>query len=178
MLEQWKIITGYENYEVSSLGNVRRSVTANYPAGRHLKPDVSPAGYCRVALSKDGKAKRFLVHRLVATAFHGDPPRAHFHASHLNGDPGDNRAVNLSWKSPSDNNLDKRAHGSIQRGERTGKNKLLEDDVLEIQRLRSNSWGTMNWGATLIARELNLPVPAVDKVIKGRTWTHITGGAI
>lgn len=173
MREIWKTIQGYEAYEVSSLGNVRRSVSANYPAGRKLREQKCKAGYCRVTLSKDGAAKKFLVHRLVAFAFHGDPSATNFHASHLNGNPSDNRADNLAWKAPSDNNLDKRQHGTIQRGEKTGKNVLTEADVLKIRELRSRKFGTMNWGATLISRELGLPINAVDKVVKGRTWTHV-----
>ena len=176
--EHWKPIADYDDYEVSSLGNVRRAVSSNYPAGRYLKQEVLSNGYRRVTLSNDGKARRFLVHRVVAYAFHGGPQEASHHASHLNGQRGDNRAANLAWKSPSDNNMDKRLHGTAQCGERGGRAIMTEADIAEITKLRARQFGQKNWGATLIARELGLPQRAVKHVISGTSWTHVTGGAL
>lgn len=66
MTEVYKKIEGYSNYEVSNLGNVR---SLNYNKIKILKPIIKPNGYLHVALSKNGKVKYFLVHRLVAEAF-------------------------------------------------------------------------------------------------------------
>ena len=65
-------VVGYEGlYEVDSLGNVY-SVKRTTTKGGKLKPQLSK-GYCRVALSKNGVAKRYFVHRLVAKAFIPNP---------------------------------------------------------------------------------------------------------
>lgn len=174
MHEVWKTIEGYEAYEVSDLGSVRRRFSANYPAGRHLKPDVSSGGYHRVTLSQDGKAKRFLVHRLVAKAFLEDRSSEGLQVAHLDGDAGNNMAQNLQWATASENNLQKRDHGTAQCGERGGRAVLTEQDVRRIFELRKNRYGTTKqWGATRISKELNLPMRAVKHVISGTSWAHL-----
>ncbi len=62
---------------------------------------VLPAGYRRVTLNNKG----YLVHRLIALAFLGDPPFAEAVVNHKNGLKGDNRADNLEWLSCSANSL-------------------------------------------------------------------------
>lgn len=59
---EWKIIEGYENYEVSNFGHVRRN-------GKILKTFLDGGGYVNVQLCKNNRRKTFLVHRLVAIAF-------------------------------------------------------------------------------------------------------------
>ena len=61
-------IEGYENYEVTCSGDVLNSKT-----GRVLKPGKNYKGYFFVILSKNGKAKKFYIHRLVAEAFIPNP---------------------------------------------------------------------------------------------------------
>ena len=61
-------IKGYENYEVTTTGEV-----INTKTGRVLKPFKSKKGYLQVSLSKNGKEKIFLIHRLVAEAFIPNP---------------------------------------------------------------------------------------------------------
>jgi hypothetical protein len=77
-------------------------------------------GYRRVILYKgDGSARRrFLVHRLVCEAFNG-PGLPGQVARHLNGDPLDNRAVNLAWGTQVDNMLDSVSHGTHPMGSKT-----------------------------------------------------------
>ena len=65
--ETWETIEDYPMYQVSSFGNVRRV------NGGILKQKVGKDGYCRVSLSKEGKVKSILVHRLVAEAFIPNP---------------------------------------------------------------------------------------------------------
>jgi hypothetical protein len=64
-MEEYKLIDGYENYEVSSFGNVRNVSKT----GRVLKPGHDKDGYLRVNLSKDGKCKDNKIHRLMAMTF-------------------------------------------------------------------------------------------------------------
>src|SRR5262245_47288444 len=47
--EQWKLICGHEEYEVSNLGNLRRtSRHLNYEKGRLRKPKRDKAGYLSI----------------------------------------------------------------------------------------------------------------------------------
>lgn len=61
-------IENFENYEVRPNGEVVIIKT-----GRVLKPCKDKDGYLRVHLWKNGKGKRFGVHRLVAQAFIPNP---------------------------------------------------------------------------------------------------------
>lgn len=68
-MEKWKKIEGFEDYEVSDLGNVR---SLKYGKVRLLK-QMRKSGYLSVTLCKDSKLYGFLVHRLVAQAFLDNP---------------------------------------------------------------------------------------------------------
>ena len=95
--EIWKP-TIYDDYEVSSFGNVRN---------KHTKKilslfDKNRMGYFRVCLFKDHKKKRFLVHRLVAEAFipnQNNKPQV----NHKDGNKQNNKLENLEWVNASEN---------------------------------------------------------------------------
>lgn len=73
--EIWRVVvlidTGevYEDYMVSNFGRIK-----SLKEGREhiMKPQYHRDGYLKVTLYKDGKAKHFKVHRLVAMAFCGE----------------------------------------------------------------------------------------------------------
>ena len=67
MEEIWKDKKDYEeHYQVSNCGRVK---SIRFGKERILKPVPNSFGYLFVKLCKDGKAKAFTVHRLVAEAF-------------------------------------------------------------------------------------------------------------
>ena len=93
--EIWKDVLGYEGlYQVSNLGQVK---SLNY---RHtgkeaiLKPGLGGTGYYGVILCKNGKKKRFSVHRLVVMAFIGPIPKGMV-VNHISECQTDNRLENL-----------------------------------------------------------------------------------
>ena len=90
-MERWKKIEGYENYSVSSEGRVRNDRT-----GRLMSLTTEPTGYLRVGLCKNGKYKRFYVHRLVAEAFIPNPHNFP-QVNHLNETKTTNIVENLEW---------------------------------------------------------------------------------
>lgn len=74
IIEQWKPVEGFEGlYEVSNLGEVKSLNYHRTGKEKILKPGKNGNGYFQVALRRDGKEKRLLVHRLVATAFIPNP---------------------------------------------------------------------------------------------------------
>lgn len=107
MREAWVAIYGYEGIaEVSSLGNVRtldrvlRSGQRRY--GREMAKVPDKDGYLKVGLNKNHKQVRFMVHRLVASAFLPEDAGKRF-VNHKNGIKHDNRLENLEWCTAKEN---------------------------------------------------------------------------
>lgn len=93
MDERWETCNFNDQYEISSLGNVRRK------NGKVLKATKTARGYCYVNLSK----KSYSVHKLVAYAFLPPCPGVHglgrgkYHIDHIDGDKSNNQCTNLQW---------------------------------------------------------------------------------
>lgn len=102
-LDFWKDIAGFEGlYQVSNVGQIK-----SVKSGKILKPNSNnTGGYLQVALSKNGKVKRFYVHRLVAEAFLPNEDELP-EVDHINSDKTDNRVANLQWISKIENNRKK-----------------------------------------------------------------------
>lgn len=129
MSETWRPVPGYEGmYEVSDVGRVRsvdrviinrRYGYSRHYAGRVLvlveKRDIP--SYYVVSLHKDGQQVQ-LVHHLVCLAFVGPMPKG-MQVRHLNGDSLDNRLCNLSYGTPSENQLDNVRHGTHAHSRKT-----------------------------------------------------------
>ena len=108
MVEEWKDIviekggqvfdyTGL--YQVSNLGRVR-SLDRIDGMGRKVEEKIlklgNNKGYQSVFLHKNGKAKIFQVHRLVATAFIPNPDNLPV-VNHKDENPSNNCVDNLEW---------------------------------------------------------------------------------
>ena len=115
-MEEWKDIPGYEGlYQASTLGQIRScegktTSNARYEKRvwkqRVLKQKITRnkrnRADCRVSLWKDGKEKTMLVSRLVAMAF-CDGYSENMTVNHIDGNPPNNRALNLEWCSIGEN---------------------------------------------------------------------------
>ncbi len=143
--EIWETCRGYENYQVSSLGRVRRSVPSRgtWP-GRVHRPWLRSDGYRCVMLSSRGRRRWVRVARLVCRAFHGRPRRYRAvngrillqEARHLDGDSANDNAQNLAWGTRTQILLaqSRPTEAPWVRGVLHPKAKLTEDDVLAIRR--------------------------------------------
>lgn len=112
-MEVWKDIPQYEGlYQASSEGRIRTvegktTYTARH-GERHWKSRIMKGrgdNYTtgkRVGLWKDGTMKEYLVARLIAITFLGDPPDG-YTVNHIDGNRLNNAVSNLEWLSLADN---------------------------------------------------------------------------
>lgn len=143
MDEIWKPINNYHSlYEVSNMGRVRsldkfskhKEGGDQFIKGRILKHAYYSNGYCFVVLSKLGKVKQFMIHRLVAIAFHPNPKKLP-EVNHKRGIKDDNRASELEWCTHKENVSHALRTGLINS---TGKNNgfarsiIIEKDGIKI----------------------------------------------
>ena len=96
-MEEFKKIDGYDNYEISNLGNVRNTDT-----GRILKTCKNSDGYYHLNLNKNGITKTLKIHRLIALHFIPNPENLR-EIDHIDQDKGNNSISNLRWISRSGN---------------------------------------------------------------------------
>jgi hypothetical protein len=163
-VEVWKPVVGYEGlYEVSDQGRVRSLRTAR-KAGCIRKTPVNAQGYLAVDLKHNGKRKTFRVHTLVLTAFVGQRQAGH-ECRHLNGDRADARLANLAWGTPSENDNDRRRHGTFIQGETHGAAKLTEHDV---QLIRAASCGQ-----AAIAEQFGVSQSLISMIRAKKRWAHV-----
>ena len=106
----WKPVLGYEKYYlINTTGDVC-SVRKN----RLLKPRTDRYGYKDVLLHKDGKGRRFSIHRLVAENFLGTCPEG-YQVNHKNCNKADNLVSNLEYMTQDENMHHAAMNGIYQR---------------------------------------------------------------
>jgi hypothetical protein len=132
-------------------------------------------GYERLLLTTTCNARKdFLVHRLVAMAFHGLPPEGKKEVNHIDGNKTNNIPENLEWISRSDNlkhyyqSLDGMA--KRPRGIKQWQAKFTDDEVRAIKSLSANGKGYKE-----ISEILGKSVTSgnVSCINTGRTYGHI-----
>ena len=112
--ETWKPVDGCPFYEMSDYGHLRsiaREVNGRAYRSVVISPRPNNSGYVLLTL-RDAKGVRQTrtAHRLVLETFRGPCPPGQ-EARHLNGDPLDNRLVNLEWGTKAENTEDQFTHG-------------------------------------------------------------------
>lgn len=107
----WLPIPNWPMYEVSDEGSIR---SLHHFVPKILKQATLPQGhkYIRMCKGDGSKMQHILVHRAVALAHIGPPPFVGAEVRHLDGDPSNNRKINLKWGSRSRNNQDRKWHGA------------------------------------------------------------------
>lgn len=93
----WKNIAGYEGlYQISNYGDVKSLNYLHTGNERILKPGNNGGGYLCVFLCKNGKVKKFFVHRLVAETFLENPENFP-QVNHIDENKQNNVVTNLEW---------------------------------------------------------------------------------
>ena len=158
MNEEWRDVSGWPGYSVSSTGRVKGR------SGKILRPAVQE-GYPTVRLHRSGARFGITVSRLMLLAFVGEPPNSKYQAAHLDGNPGNNILSNLAWATPEENNSHKLRHGTQFFGEQLHSSVLTEKDVREIKaRLRADE------SCVSISRSYRVTADAIQKIKQGRNW--------
>lgn len=140
----WKDIIGFEGYQVSDAGGLRcldkdvfnkANGTFSSLKGKCLKQDTSQKHYAQIGLWRDGKCKKFLVHRLVAIHFIPNPHN-YPEVNHIDHDKTNNNATNLEWVTRKRNaELAKEMgkYSNFKKGSAKVNSKLTESVVLHIR---------------------------------------------
>lgn len=131
------------------------------PLTQHV---IATSGYLVVTILN----RKHLVNRLVALAFHGDPPVGKNFAAHGDGNKFNNNRINIRWASRIENEADKINHGRTIRGSRHPLSKLKEGTVLDIRADLESGMRVKDVG-----EKYGITAVQVTKIKLRRRWAHI-----
>lgn len=164
-METWKDIPGYEGlYVVSSLGQIK-NLTRNII----LKTKVKDTWYRYVSLTKNGKQKRFSLHRVLAITFIPNPENK-AHVNHIDGVKCNNRLENLEWCTPRENSAHAVKMKLSASGEMHGRAKLNRHQVARIRLMKEI---TPNLGLREIGAMFGVSHVNIFAILSNKTWNTI-----
>jgi len=170
MSEKWRQAVNYEGwYDVSDLGRIRRMKAANgATVGKILTLLANNRGYWYTQLSKNGKVRKHLIHRLVMEAFVGPCPDK-IQVNHKDGDKTNIRLDNLEYMTQSENMVHGRGMGLFTpiRGEDRWNSILTEENVHEIRRLVGKET------PKAIAARFGVGRGLIYNIIHGKRWAWL-----
>lgn len=111
--ETWKFHPEFPDYEFSNLGRAR-----SYRNGRerYFRGGKMPSGHRSIEM-QPGRHQEYLS-KIIAKLFLEPSPSEEHVVRHLNGDPEDNRAVNLAYGTPQQNSIERHQHAGTYTGKR------------------------------------------------------------
>ncbi len=179
-MEIWKDIKGYEgHYQISNYGRVlslskwrKNGYTGYLSKEKYLKPYTNFRGVKNVILVKDGIKKGKTVHSLVLRSFISNPENKPC-CNHKDCNPSNNHIDNLEWCTYKENIQHAMKNNLMDwsfvcYGEKHGKSKLKEKDVIEIKiRLKNREH------AKDICKIYNVHNATIWQIDKGNNWKHI-----
>lgn len=172
----WAKVKGTNGcYEVSNMGEVRSLFYSNRNLKMRkrnvpliLKQSTDKKGYRRVCFAINGKRNNRQTHKIVLCSFGFEKPDG-LQCAHLNGNPGDNRLVNLKWCTPKENQSHRKEHGTHAFGENANPAKLRESEVKDILK------NYIVHGVRIMdmARKYRVNRQTIRLILKNKTWKHI-----
>ena len=167
--EEWRDISNYEGiYRVSNFGRVISKQFGN--EWRLRKLIVNKDGYNIVTLSKNGKTKNFLVHRLVAMTFIPNPNNLPL-VEHNDDNRLNNNVNNLSWSTNDDNMKHAVERKRMSYGENRYNTALTEADVKYIK--LNYKPHDKNFSGKALAQKFNVSQKTISSIINNITWKYI-----
>jgi hypothetical protein len=155
--EVWRTFSADDRYEISSLGNVRRTDTGRI---RALTP-IGKRRYLTFVTNRDHEAKMYYVHVAVAQTFFCDIPSG-FHVCHNDNVTSNNRVTNLRIDTPTGNALDRRLTNTHWIGARNPQARLTAEDATEIR--------TRTEPESILAEEFNVSMATIGRIRRGESW--------
>lgn len=152
----------YQNYIITKEGSVVSLYT-----GKQVYVHTNKKGYQFVRLYVDGKAKTYLVHRLVAEMHIPNPDKLP-QVNHLDGNKSNNVYWNLEWCSCQHNVTHSVVTGLVKRGDNRPNAKLTDKQVIDMRSLRAQGASYYELG-----RLFGVAYQTAHKVCSNQTYTHI-----
>lgn len=109
--------------------------------------------------------------RVMCELAHGAPATRGLQAAHScgNGRMGCVNPRHLRWATQSENQFDRVAHGTSNRGERCGSAVLTRDDVMRIRALAGVEL------QKVLAHRYGVAQATISKIQRGERWSWLTG---
>lgn len=164
MRETWKDIPGYDSlYQISDTGSVMSLPGPRKKAGI-LRPSIMKNGYATVRLANKGVKTTRYIHHLVLEVFVGPRPDR-MQCRHLDGSRTNNRLSNLAWGTVTENQNDRVAHGTSNRGEQHPGAKLCNLDIWLIRNCKV--------GQHEMVEFFNIEQSCVSRIRNHKVWQHV-----
>jgi hypothetical protein len=182
MEETWKIIDGFEDYEVSSCGRVKtkerllrynHAVTGNEhfrkSTERELKIHLNDlTGYKFVQLYSNKKMFNLTIHRLVALAFNERSDETFDVVNHKDGNKHNNTVDNLEWGTNAYNHEHATITGLKAKGSKISSAKLNDATVHAIKWFLSK-----NFSHSELSKAFKISRPTISMIANGKIWKHV-----
>jgi len=174
MLEIWKDIHNFSNYQISNMGNIKRKERLIIDSRNHkyllkekiLKSTKLKNGYLTVTLRKNKKSYLKYIHVLVAESFLGF--NKNLIVNHKDGNKDNNHVTNLEWVTYSENNQHAYDNNLKSKNENFYNSKLTIEEIKEIRIIYPK---IKNYN--VLAKKYNVSRATIRDIILKRTWKNI-----
>lgn len=178
---EWREIPGWDAYQVSKCGRVRRvkpyaKKNGGRPIPYELKCGLHHTGYPYVQLSCNGRRRTCGVHRLIAEAWIPNPEEKP-EVAHNDGNRANCHIENLRWATLSENQRDRKRHGTCNSiilktaGTKNINAILSDEDVISIRRRYRNGETQRS-----LADEYGIGYSQCSRICRNVSWKWLVPG--